>query len=221
MKAKIFLLFILSILFFSCKNEELTDRFIFFDNPQPVNVDAITSFPKRYIGTFAMNNSNLIRIEPQFVIKIFITREEATTKNIDSLPGIVFKNNIVYNRKNHTAYHTEIINDTIHWQIEERDTLFSFSKNEIAKIYKSCLVLNKESNGNYIVNIVKFSFSNNPYIQIGTKKDLEIIKNLKIPFTPQTEGLDTLNVVLHPSRGDMRRLLRQEDFEYDNYYYFK
>lgn len=221
MKAKTFLLFILSILFFSCKNEELTDRFIFFDNPQPENVDAVTSFPKKYLGTFAMNNSNLIQIEPQFVIKIFINREEATLKKIDSIPEIIFKNQVVYNRKSKEAYRTEVKNDTIRWEIEDRDTLFSFSKNEIAKIYKSCLVLNKESNGNYIVNIVKFSFSNNRYIQIGTKKDLEIIKNLKIPFTPQIEGTDTLNVVLHPSRGDMRLLLRQEGFEYDNYYYFK
>ena len=199
----------------------MTDRFIFFDNPQPENVDAVTSFPKKYLGTFAMNNSNLIQIEPQFVIKIFTTKEEATLKKIDSIPEITFKNQVVYNRKSKEAYRTEVKNDTIRWEIQERDTLFSFSKNEIAKIYKSCLVLNKESNGNYIVNIVKFSFSNNRYIQIGTKKDLEIIKNLKIPFTPQVEGLDTLNVVLHPSRGDMRRLLRQEGFEYDNYYYFK
>ena len=116
----------------------------------------------------------------QFVIKIFINREEATLKKIDSIPEIIFKNQVVYNRKSKEAYRTEVKNDTIRWEIEERDTLFSFSKNEIAKIYKSCLVLNKESNGNYIVNIVKFSFSNNRYIQIGTEKDMAIIKNLKI-----------------------------------------
>lgn len=220
MKDKIFIP-LLVICFFSCKNEELTDRYIYFDSPQPANVEAVTSFPEKYQGTFALNYSNRLCVEPQLVMKINITSEETTLKKIDSIPEIIFKDKIVYNRKTKAAYHTIIKNDTIIWEIEHRDTLFSFAKNEIAKVYKSSLILNKESNGNYLVNIVKYSFSNNRYIQIGTKKDLAIIKKLKIPFTAETEGNDTLHVVLQPSRGDMRRLLREEGFEYDNHYYFK
>ena len=102
------------------------------------------------------------------------------------------------------------------------DTIFSFAENESAKIYKSSLILNKEVNGKYLVNIIKFDFSSNKYLQFGTRKDfIKINEQLKIPFEANVENSDTTFVLLKPSRADFRKLIRLDGFEYEKMYYFK
>lgn len=213
---------VLITMLFSCKNDQLRNSYIYFNEPQPANVETITSFPKKYIGTFSRDYSNSLRIESKYVLKININSFDATKKQLDSLPELEFKNNVVYDKATKKAYKTFVNNDTIQWEIEELDTLFSFAENEIAKIYKSSLILNKEIDGNYLVNIIKFDFLSNKYLQLGTRKDFTIINNLlKIPFEANVENSDTTFVVLKPSRSDLRKLLRLDGFEYEKMYYFK
>lgn len=221
MKIKIVLLVLVATLF-SCKNDQLNNSYIYFNEPQPVNVEEITSFSNKYIGTFNRDYSHQLKVESKYVIKIEIDSHEATKKQMDSLTDVEFKNNIVYNKETQKAFKTIIKNDTIQWETERLDTLFSFAENEVAKIYKSSLILNKEENGNFLVNIIKFDFSNNKYIQFGTRKDFVKIKDiLKIPFDANVKNRDTTFVVLKPNRSDFRKLLRLDGFEYEKMYYFK
>ena len=221
MKTKILFLVMITMLF-SCKYEQLRNSYIYFNEPQPVNVGTVNSFPKKYIGTFSRDYSNSLRIESKYVLKININSFDATKKQLDSLPELEFKNNVVYDKATQKAYKTFVKNDTIQWEIEQLDTLFSFAENETAKIYKSSLILNKEIDGNYLVNIIKFDFLSNKYLQLGTRKDFTIINNLlKIPYDANVENNDTTFVVLKPSRSDFRKLLRLDGFEYEKMYYFK
>jgi len=221
MKTKIVLLVLVSTLF-SCKNDKLTNSYIYFNEPQPANVESVTYFPNKYIGIFGSDYLHQLKIESKYVIKIEVNSFDATKKQIDSLPDLVFKNNIVYDKETQKAYKTVVKNDTIQWEVERIDTLFSFAENESAKIYKSSLILNMEIGGNYLVNIIKFDFSNNKYIQFGTRKDFIKIKDkLKIPFDANVENRDTAFVVLKPNRADFRKLLRLDGFEYEKMYYFK
>ena len=221
MKNKITFLVLIATLF-SCKNDQLTDSYIYFNEPQPTAVESITRFPNKYIGTFNRDYSHQLKVDSNCVIKIEIDSYEATKKEMDSLPDVVFKNNIVYDKETQKAFKTIIKNDTIQWETERIDTLFSFAENEVAKIYKSSLILNKEVDGNYLVNIIKLNFSSNKYLQFGTRKDfIKINDQLKIPFEANVENNDTAFVILKPSRADFRKLLRLEGFEYETMYYFK
>jgi hypothetical protein len=214
--------FVLITMLFSCKNDQLTDSYIYFNEPQPADIKSITSFPKTYIGTFGQDYSHLLKIESKYVIKIEIESFDATKNQLDSLPELEFKNNNVYDKATQKAYKTFVKNDTIQWEIEQLDTLFSFAKNETAKIYKSSLILNVAIDGKYQVNIIKFDFSSNKYIQLGTRKDFTKINTLlKIPFDANLENNDTTYVVLKPNRSDFRKLLRLGGFEYEKMYYFK
>jgi len=221
MKTKIATLIILmSIL--SCRNDQLSNSYIYFDEPQPADIENVTSFPKKYIGTFGRDYSNSLKIESKYVIKIKINSFDATKNQLDSLPEFEFKNNSVYDKATQKAYKTFVKNDTIQWEVEQLDTIFSFAENESAKIYKSSLILNAAIDGKYQVNIIKFDFSSNKYIQLGTQKDFTKINNLlKIPFDTNIENNDTTYVVLKPSRSDFRKLLRMDGFEYEKIYYFK
>ncbi|MBX9808452.1 MAG: hypothetical protein K2X95_11715 [Flavobacteriaceae bacterium] len=221
MRNKIALL-VLIITLFSCKNDQLKDSYIYFKEPQPTDIESITSFPKTYIGTFGQDYSHLLKIESKYVIKIEIESFDVTKKQLDSLPELEFKNNSVYDKATQKAYKTVVKNDAIQWETERLDTLFSFAENETAKIYKSSLILNKEINGKYQVSIIKFDFSSNKYIQLGTRKDFTKINNLlKIHFDANLENNDTTYVVLKPNRSDFRKLLRIDGFEYEKIYYFK
>ena len=221
MKNKIAFLVLIATLF-SCKNDQLTDSYIYFNEPQPTDVESVTKFPNKYIRTFNRDYSHQLKVESKYVIKVEIESFDATKKQMDSLPELEFKNNIVYDKATQKAYKTFVKNDTIQWQAERLDTIFSFAENEVAKIYKSSLILNKEVNGNFLVNIIKFDFSSNKYLQFGTRKDfIKIKEQLKIPFEANVENNDTTFVILKPSRADFRKLLRLDGFEYERMYYFK
>ncbi len=221
MKNKITFLVLVATLF-SCKNDQLNDSYIYFNEPQPVEVENITNFPNKYIGTFGSDYSNRLKVESKYVIKIEVESFDTTKKQMDSLTNVEFKNNIVYDKETQKAYKTFVKNDTIQWETERLDTIFSFAGNESAKIYKSSLILNKEVNGNYLVNIIKFDFSSNKYLQLGTRKDfIKINEQLNILFEANVENNDTTFVILKPSRADFRKLLRLDGFEYEKMYYFK
>ncbi len=144
-------LFILITSLFSCKNDQLTDSYIYFDEPQPKEVESIASFPNKCLGTFRRDYSHQLRVESNYVIQIEIQSCEATKKQLDSLPELVFKNNVVADKNTKKAYKTVVKNDTIQWETERMDILFSFAPNEKAKIYKSNFILNKEVDGMYLV----------------------------------------------------------------------
>lgn len=219
---KISLLLLVSILFISCKEHVLSDSFIYFSEAQPVNVDAITSIPQKYRGTYSMNHSREMDIQSRTIIVTQIDTLQATKSELDSIPGIQFKNNQVYDTERNVYYATLVKNDSITWKMTSSDTIFSFAENEVAKIYKSSLILNKQINGNVQVNILKINPNGLTEIQLGTKNDANVIQNkLHISREIIIQNSDTTRIILTPTRADFRKLLRLEDFEYQNKYRLK
>lgn len=211
-----------TLLFTSCKESALNNSFIYFSEAQPTNVDIITEFPKKYIGTYAMDYSHRLVLEPKYICINEIETITTLKSELDSIPEFELRNNQVFDKSENKSYKTFIKGDTIAFEIERLDTIFSFAENEIAKEYKSSLVLNKEVDGKYQTSILKLSTIGARHIQLGTKKDFTKLKaELKIPFATEMKENDTLRVVLTPSRADFRKLLRKEGFEYESNYLFK
>ncbi len=219
---KISLLLLVSVLFLSCKEHVLSDSFIYFNEAQPTNVDAITSIPQKYRGTYSMNDSREMNIQSKTIVVTQIDTIKATRSELDSIPGIQFKNNQVYDTDRKIYYATLVKNDSITWKMTSSDTIFSFAENEVAKIYKSSLILNKQINGNEQVNVLKFNGNGLTEIQLGTKNDANVIQNrLHISREIIIQNSDTTRIILKPTRADFRKLLRLEDFEYQNKYRLK
>ena len=206
----------------SCKQTNLLDSFIYFNEPQPANVDEINSFPKKYQGTFTLDNSNLLIVQERCIFKKQIDTIEISKKDLDSIPEIQFKDGQIFDKNTQKTYKTTIVNDTISWQQVQIYTIFSFAENEVAKEYKSSLILNKKVNDNYQVSYIKITNLGNKYIQLGTKKDASLIQNtLKIPCDVIIENSDTTHIILAPSRADFRKLLRLDRMEYQSNYNLK
>ena len=211
-----------TLLFTSCKESAIENSFIYFSEAQPTNLDAITEFPKKFVRTYTMDYSHRLVVEPKCAYIKEIETITSLKSELDSIPELEFRNNQVYDKSESKAYKTFIKGDTITFEIERLDTIFSFAENEIAKQYKSSLVLNKEVDGKYQTSILKLSTIGASHTQLGTKNDFTKLKSeLKIPFVTEMSENDTLHVVLTPSCADFRKLLRKEGFEYESNYLFK
>ncbi|MQP24069.1 hypothetical protein GFJ94_03200 [Flavobacterium sp. LMO8] len=216
------ILLVATLFFTSCKKSALNNSFIYFSEAQPTNVDAITEFPKKFVGSYAMDYSHRLVIAPKYICINEIETITALKAELDSIPEFELRNNQVFDKSENKSYKTFIKGDTVAFEVERLDTIFSFAENEIAKEYKSSLVLNKKVDENYVTSIIKVSSLGMKHIQLGTKKDFTKLKDeLKIPFVTEMKENDTLHVVLTPSRADFRKLLRKEGFEYESNYLFK
>lgn len=206
----------------SCKDSGLHNSFIYFSEAQPTNVDEITAFPKKFVRTYTLDYSHRLVVEQKCAYIKEIETITALKSELDSIPEFELRNNQVFDKSENKPYKTFIKGDTIAFEIERLDTIFSFAENEIAKQYKSSLVLNKEIDGKYQTSILKLSTIGASHTQLGTRKDFTKLKSeLKIPFAAKMKENDTLHVVLTPSRADFRKLLRKEGFEYETFYLMK
>ena len=206
----------------SCKDSGLHNSFIYFSEAQPTNVDEIKEFPKKFVRTYTLDYSHRLVVEPKCAYIKEIETITALKSELDSIPEFELRNNQVFDKFENKPYKTFIKGDTIAFEIERLDTIFSFSENEIAKQYKSSLVLNKEVDGKYQTSILKLSTIGAKHIQLGTKKDFtKLNSELKIPFVAEMKENDTLHVLLTPSRADFRKLLRLDGFEYATFYLMK
>jgi len=216
------IILVTSLLFASCKESAIENNFIYFSDTQPANVNIISEFPKKFIGTYAVDTLHGLVIEPKCTYLIKKETITALKSELDSIPELEFRNNQVYDKSENKFYKTFRKGDSVSFTIERIDTIFSFAKNEIAKAYKSSLILNEQVDGKYQTNILKLTTSGVKYITLGTKNDFTKLQSeLKIPFETIMEENDTLHVVLTPSRADFRKLLRKEGFEYESNYLFK
>ena len=212
----------LALAMVSCKDSGLNNSFIYFSEAQPTNVDKIDEFPKRFVRTYSMDYSHRLVVQSKCAYILEIETLTALKSELDSIPEFELRNNQVFDKSENKAYKTFVKGDTIAFEIERLDTIFSFAKNEIAKQYKSSIVLNKEVDGKYQTSILKLSTIGAKHIQLGTKKDFKKLNSeLKIPFATKMNENDTLHVVLTPSRADFRKLLRKDGFEYESNYLFK
>jgi hypothetical protein len=199
----------------SCKSNELTDSFILFSEAQPAKVEAVTSFPEKYIGEYSFDYSHRIVVEPKQIILKDLDLFEMTKSEFDSIPNTEIRDGNVYDKENGKSYKTLIKGDTISWEIPRFDTIFNFNEGETAKLFKQSIILNKEKENGIQVSYINFKGLVSEYVQLGTRKDYHKLKSkLKLNPTVIMENNDTLNVVLTPSRGDFRKLLRMDFFEY-------
>ena len=206
----------------SCKDSGLNNSFIYFSEAQPTNVDAINEFPKKFVRTYTMDYSHRLIVEPKCAYIKEIETINTFKSELDSIPNLELRNNQIFDKSENKTYKTFIKGDTISFEIERLDTIFSFAENEIAKEYKSALILNKEVDGKYLTRIIKLKNIGATHTQLGTKKDFTKLKSeLKIPFVAEMQENDTLHVVLTPTRAHFRKLLRKEGFEYESNYLFK
>lgn len=216
---KILPLVVLVCFIVGCKERALEDNFIYFAEAQPVNVDAISEFPDKYIGSYSENLEDQLVIEKKCIYVSTKITETHSLSELDTMSDYRLDNQKIIDLKKNKVYKATIQNDTITWEFPVLDTIFSFRKDEVAKIYKSAIILNTKEENKYATSIIHCNKSGAVWQQLGSRNDFSILhSNYNIPFTVVKKEQDTSHVILHPSRADFRKLLRAKGFEFDNFF---
>lgn len=203
----IFLLFWLFLMVEKCET-------IYFDKPQPDAVKNLKQFPKVYRGTYMDEDSTYLEIDKTSFIHKRQLNWKLTKSELDTSTMYRLDKNFLINTQTLEKIPVQFRHDTIDVFDEISDTLFTFSKDQLARSFKGNLILSSRQDDDlwevemYSLNgsILKYmAFYNNKgiFTDFAAMSDSEVIKD-----SAQT---DTVKMILKPSKKEFKKLLAKKD----------
>ncbi len=140
---KVVCVFFLAISICSCQPP------VVFGEPQPVDVQRISSIPESYMGTFWCSTDSIsLFIDNKAFIKAKELLVHLTKEEIESDPNLELQNGKLYVHSWKQSFPIDNKGDTIISSIILRDTLFVISSEQILKPFKGHLILNTKLDEN-------------------------------------------------------------------------
>jgi len=203
----IFLLFWLFLMVEKCET-------IYFDKPQPDAVKNLKQLPKAYQGIYMDEDSTFLVIDKTSFIHKRQLEWEMTKNELDTNTMYRLDKNCLINTQTLEKIPVQFIHDTIHVFDEITDTLFTFSKDQLARSFKGNLILSSRQDDDlwevemYSLKdgILKYmAFYNNKgiFTDFAAMSDNEVIKD-----SAQT---DTVKMILKPSKKEFKKILSKKD----------
>lgn len=201
MKIRTIILFL--SLFASCDNP------IRFEVPQPEGKDDELSIPKKIIGTYnGLDGLTILTVTDKDIIKTAQGDYIALVSELDSVERTTIKNDTTLSGPNETMkYKITIRGDSVFQHIDRKDTLFSFSKNNVLRKFKGYYFLNSEAGPNSW-NVTKLGLTSDGLI-LGTVSNKEELKNLR-ELTNVTS--DTV-YNFRPTKKQLKHFIRDKGFQ--------
>lgn len=211
------------IIMMSCGEKKTFETYIYFDSAQPVKEKDLSSIPNKYVGTYVLNYSNQLMVQSKAIIRRHVEENMFTKSELDSLTAYFqLKDDKLYDVYEKKFHKTRISHDTVFFERESLDTLFSFKPNESLREFKSSLVLNYSYDGLYRVNWVHFGKPVTRITELGSIKDFEKIKlETDLKNDNYQMNADSTYVILKFDQANFRKIHRLDGFEYESFYYFK
>ncbi len=202
-----FLLFGLFLLVEQCET-------IYFDKPQPDAVKNLKQLPKAYQGIYMDEDSTFLVIDKTSFIHKRQLEWEMTKNELDTNTMYRLDKNFLINTQTLEKNPVQFIHDTIHVFDEITDTLFTISKDQLARSFKGNLILSSRQDDDlwevemYSLKdgILKYmAFYNNKgiFTDFAAMSDNEVIKD-----SAQT---DTVKMILKPSKKEFKKILSKKD----------
>jgi hypothetical protein len=177
-----------------------------FTEPQPKDVAAISSFPKRVQGNYlSAEDSSLLTITANSVIKTYDFLQKVHVSQLDSTMQII--GDSLFDLDTNTGQLIQVEGDSIVMRFHEVDTLFAINQQNILKKFKGYYFLNiSYTADSWQVKKLEFSHSKVILNSINTKEDFEQLKEI-------TENKqDTLPYTFSPTRRQFKKFVRNEGF---------
>jgi len=203
----IFLLFWLFLMVEKCET-------IYFDKPQPDAVKNLKQLPNAYQGIYMDEDSTFLVIDKTSFIHKRQLEWEMTKNELDTNTMYRLDKNFLINTQTLEKIPVQFKHDTIHVFDEITDTLFTFSKDQLARSFKGNLILSSRQDDDlwevemYSLKdgILKYmAFYNNKgiFTDFAAMSDSEVIKD-----SAQT---DTVKMILKPSKKEFKKILSKKD----------
>lgn len=203
----IFLLFWLFLMVEKCET-------IYFDKPQPDAVKNLKQIPKAYLGTYMDQDSTILEIDKTSFIHKRQLEWKLTKSELDTSTMYRLDKSFLINTQTLEKTPVQFMHDTILVFDEITDTLFTFSKDQVARSFKGNLILSSRQEDDlwevemYSLKdgILKYmAFYNNKgiFTDFASMSDSEVIKD-----STQT---DTVTMILKPSKKEFKQILAKKD----------
>ncbi len=202
-----FLLFGLFLLVEQCET-------IYFDKPQPDAVKNLKQIPKAFLGTYIDQDSTFLEINKTSFIHKRQLEWKMTKKELDTSTMYRLEKNFLINTQTLEKIPVQFKHDTIHVFDEMTDTLFTFSKDQLARSFKGNLILNHRQEDNLwevemyslkgsILKYMVFYNNHGIFTDFTALSAYEVIKD-----STQT---DTVKMILKPSKREFKKILAKKD----------
>ena len=187
---------------------------VVFKDAMPPEVDAITTIPKQFHGVYMCeSDSSRIYIERDHAVQEsyyqFITSVERVRESEDC--SIVAGGLYLPGRKECIPF--EWINeDSITAKVYELDTLFEFADDEVMKLYRGHLFLNKYSDDNHWITWMLTPQEDGALLfeLIEIPDNKRKVEEITIDYSIIQKDEETVQYVINPTLVEFDRILDQE-----------
>ncbi len=216
---KLTFVFVLVILFISCKERESSmpnGNNFYFENPQPINDSELSSIPNKYHGIYMNSDSIYLNIAKSIVFTECIRKFKLHKNQLDSLKqdfDIVKDKYILKESKEIFDY--KLIGDSIQLSSKSVDTIFVFSNAQKAKRINGYLILNQKDSILWKVNLVSLNKNKLIIRELYSNDDLKKMDSItKI----HSKIIDSTSFIISPSRREFSKFLELKNFGFEHEY---
>ena len=126
------------------------DNIVRFEAPQPEGQNHETSIPKKLMGSYrSLKDSSILTITNDHIISSISSDYSGLVSALDSIDRVKIRNDTSYSEEDlNMRVDITIKGDSIFQHLEYKDTVFSFSKNDVLKKFKGYYFLNKHVSAN-------------------------------------------------------------------------
>lgn len=212
----VFLLFLVSLLFISCKESIPFGNNYYFNQPQPINDSEINSIPNKYLGLYVNADSSYLNVSKIMITEESFNKFRIHKNSLDSINDELVRENGKYRFKNDDTFleHKQI-GDSIEFSQKYIDTFFIFSDKQKAKRINGKLVLNVKDSLYWQSKLVYLEKDELIIKYLYSEEDLKKMDSItKI----KSQKIDSTTYLISPSRREFKRFFEVNNFGYDTKY---
>jgi len=210
------LLFVLAVLFFSCKQNEVPadGNNFYFENPQPINDSELRAIPNKFKGIYRNVDSLYLNITNDIIFSERETKFRFHKNEIDSLKQFFDVVDGKYISKNEKEiFNSKKVGDSIEFSSKYIDTIFKFSESQKVKRINGCLVLNQKDSIYWKVKLMTLNKNTLTIRQLYSDDDLKRMDSIT---KTHSKKIDSLSYIISPSRSEFKRFSKLENFGFDS-----
>jgi hypothetical protein len=215
---KIVLVFIIALVFISCKkaNAVPVGNNFYFQNPQPINDSELNSIPNKFQGIYRNSDSTFLKITKNAIFEQSSFKIRLHKNQLDSLKQeFTIENGKYITKDKKEVYNSKSVGDSIELSSKNTDTIFIFSNSQKAKRINGCLVLNQKDSIFWTLRLISLNKNKLIIKHLYSNDDLNKMDSLT---KVHSKSIDSTSFVISPSRREFSDFFELKNFGFDQEY---
>lgn len=195
------------IIFCSCK-EIPAENSLYFTEAQPISDSQLKKIPSKFTGIYFMKDSVFLNINKSMIAYQYDYDVKIHENQMDSLKDeIIFKENKFFLKSTDEVLKSKKIGDSISLNLKYLDTIFAFSKKNIAKRINGKLILSTKDSVYWRIKILTLDENTIKIQELYADSDLKIFDSI---CNIKGEQIENSNVLVQPTRSEFAKILKVE-----------